>query len=112
MFSIAVMHQSIVQVVTGERLSFGSVNKVLTASSCSLQDAQAGRNVIDCLLRYLDKGRYWTDSSDLRTVAIGIMRKVTKLHMRTQGSIACQITALLIQCVSKAVDEKHFAIRK
>lgn len=47
-------------------------------AACLLQDAQAGRNVIECLLRYLDKGGHWTDSASisLRSVAIGIMRKV------------------------------------
>ena len=41
-----------------------------------MQDAQAGRSVIDCLLQYLDKGSHWTDASSLRNVAIGITRKV------------------------------------
>ena len=41
-----------------------------------MQDAQAGRNVIECLLRYLDKGGHWTDGARLTPVAIGIMRKV------------------------------------
>lgn len=41
-----------------------------------MQDAQAGRNVIECLLRYLDKGGHWTETSSLRDTAIGITRKV------------------------------------
>lgn len=45
-----------------------------------VQDAQAGRNVIECLLRYLDKGGYWTDNASLKQVAIGIMRKVSACH--------------------------------
>lgn len=40
------------------------------------KDAQAGRNVIECLLRYLDKGGHWANSSSLRNTAIGITRKV------------------------------------
>ena len=42
----------------------------------SLQDAQAGRNVIECLLQYLGKGGHWADTSSLRSIAIGITRKV------------------------------------
>ena len=42
-----------------------------------VQDAQAGRNVIECLLHYLDKGGHWGDSSVLRGVALGIIRKVS-----------------------------------
>ena len=51
---------------------------LILRAACLLQDAQAGRNVIDCLLRYLDKGGHWTDvaSISLRSVAIGVMRKV------------------------------------
>ena len=41
-----------------------------------LQDAQAGRNVIECLLRYLSKGGHWADTSSLRNIAIAITRKV------------------------------------
>ena len=54
------------------------IRLLIPCAACLLQDAQAGRNVIDCLLRYLDKGGHWTDiaSISLRSVAIGIMRKV------------------------------------
>ena len=54
------------------------IRLLIPRAACHLQDAQAGRNVIECLLRYLDKGGHWTDSASisLRSVAIGIMRKV------------------------------------
>ena len=49
----------------------------LTGLVVQMQDAQAGRNVIECLLRYLDKGGHWADTSVLRNTAIGITRKVS-----------------------------------
>ena len=52
-----------------------------------MQDAQAGRNVIECLLRYLDKGGHWVGTSALRSVAIGITRKVPVTPQHTMPSI-------------------------
>ena len=43
------------------------------------QDAQAGRNVIECLLLYLDRGGHWTAGSGFRNVALAIIRKVNQL---------------------------------
>ncbi len=54
-----------------------------------VQDAQAGRNVIECLLQYLDKGGYWTDNASLKQVAIGIMRKVSACPQQTCIQAAC-----------------------
>ena len=70
-----------------------------------MQDAQAGRNVIQCLLRYLDKGGYWTDNASLKQVAIGIMRKVSACPQHTCMLLACScLSAMLFThvCVSAA----------
>ena len=59
-------------------ISLSDLGSTLLQTLClvSLQDAQAGRNVIECLLRYLGKGGHWADTSSLRSIAIGITRKV------------------------------------
>lgn len=66
-----------------------------------MQDAQAGRNVIECLLRYLDKGGYWTDNASLKQVAIGIMRKVSACPQHTCMLLACSCLSamLFISCM-------------
>ena len=66
--------------------------------ACHAQDAQAGRNVIDCLLRYMDKGGLWTDGSGLRVVAIDIMRKVCACRASYVASgvfDACAVTSCI-----------------
>ena len=70
-----------------------------------VQDAQAGRNVIECLLRYLDKGGYWTDNASLKQVAIGIMRKVSACPQHTCMLLACSCSSATLfthVCVSAA----------
>jgi hypothetical protein len=63
-----------------------------------VQDAQAGRNVIECLLRYLDKGGYWTDNASLKQVAIGIMRKVSGCPQNTRMLLAYSCSCSSATC--------------
>lgn len=70
-----------------------------------VQDAQAGRNVIECLLRYLDKGGYWTDNASLKQVGIGIMRKVSACPQHTCMLLAWSCSSAILfthVCVSGA----------